>query len=163
MPKHQKWTVRLPLSTGCFSISQAGVFLCYTTTVGLFWGIIILLWFYVPSCDFFFLQSFANFHFCEDGNFRAFKSRVKNAFFLHYSCQIVFRLRCLTYLAKMKLFPQTAFLPEGCENRIIQRRLYCVDERSISLFASFLEKENALETLILIFENVSPKGFFWQN
>ena len=32
---------------------------------------------------------------------------------------------------------------------------------SISLFAGFLEKENSLETLIVIFENVSPKGFFW--
>ena len=29
----------------------------------------------------FFLQSFANFHFCEDGNFRALKSRVKNVLF----------------------------------------------------------------------------------
>ena len=34
---------------------------------------------------------------------------------------------------------------------------------SISLFAGFLEKENSLETLIVIFENVSPKGFFWMN
>ena len=34
---------------------------------------------------------------------------------------------------------------------------------SISLFAGFLEKENFLETLIMIFENVSPKGFFWLN
>ena len=49
----KKWTARLPLSKGCFSISQAGVFMCYTTTVGLFWGIIFLPWFYVPSCDFF--------------------------------------------------------------------------------------------------------------
>ena len=32
---------------------------------------------------------------------------------------------------------------------------------SISLFAGFLEKENSLETLIVTFENVSPKGFFW--
>ena len=31
---------------------------------------------------------------------------------------------------------------------------------SISLFAVFLEKENSLETLIVIFDNVSPKGFF---
>ena len=30
---------------------------------------------------------------------------------------------------------------------------------SISLFAGFLEKENSLETLIAIFEKVSPKGF----
>ena len=34
---------------------------------------------------------------------------------------------------------------------------------SISLFAGFLEKENSLETLIVIFENASPKGFFWLN
>ena len=51
------------------------------------------------------------------------------------------------------------FFPRAVMNRIIQQWLYGVDERSISLFASFLEKENALETLILIFENVSPKGF----
>ena len=31
---------------------------------------------------------------------------------------------------------------------------------SISLFAGFLEKENSLETLIVIFENASTKGFF---
>ena len=30
---------------------------------------------------------------------------------------------------------------------------------SISLFAGFPEKENSLESLIVIFENVSPKGF----
>ena len=35
---------------------------------------------------------------------------------------------------------------------------------SISLFAGFLEKENSLETLIVISEKVSPKGFFfWLN
>ena len=28
-------------------------------------------------------------------------------------------------------------------------------------FGGFLEKENPLETLIVIFENVSPKGFSW--
>ena len=32
---------------------------------------------------------------------------------------------------------------------------------SIALFGGFLEKENPLETLIVIFENVSPKGFSW--
>ena len=30
---------------------------------------------------------------------------------------------------------------------------------SISFFAGFLEKENSLETLIVIFEKVSPKVF----
>ena len=34
---------------------------------------------------------------------------------------------------------------------------------SISLFAGFLEKENSLEALIVIFKNVSPKGFFLTN
>ena len=32
---------------------------------------------------------------------------------------------------------------------------------SISLFGDFLENENSLETMIVIFENVSPKGSFW--
>ena len=32
---------------------------------------------------------------------------------------------------------------------------------SISLFGGFLENENSLETLIVIFENISPKGSFW--
>ena len=32
---------------------------------------------------------------------------------------------------------------------------------SVSLFGGFLEKENHLETLIGIFENVSPKGISW--
>ena len=32
---------------------------------------------------------------------------------------------------------------------------------SISLFGGFLEKENSLETLVVIFENISPKGSFW--
>ena len=32
---------------------------------------------------------------------------------------------------------------------------------SISLLGGFHEKENPFETLILIFENVSPKDFSW--
>ena len=32
---------------------------------------------------------------------------------------------------------------------------------SISLFGGFLENENSLETFIVIFESVSPKGSFW--
>ena len=32
---------------------------------------------------------------------------------------------------------------------------------SISLFGGFLENENSLETLVVIFENISPKGSFW--
>ena len=32
---------------------------------------------------------------------------------------------------------------------------------SVSLFGGFLEKENHLETLIVIFENVSPKEISW--
>ena len=61
MQKHRKWTARLPLSAGCFLIAQAGFFIWCTTTVGLYWGIIILLKFHVPSRDFF-LQSFVTIH-----------------------------------------------------------------------------------------------------
>ena len=123
-----------------FLVAQAGFFICCTTTVGLFWGITILLKFHVPSRDFF-LQSFAKFHCL-------------------WKCW-----RCLTYLPKMNLFPWTVFLPDGFENGIIQRFLTgdYMAWGSISLFAGFPEKENFLETLIVIFENVSPKGFFWLN
>ena len=62
----------------------------------------------------------------------------------------------------MNLFSSTAFLSEGFENGKIQR-FYTSDYMtwgSISLFGGFLEKENPLETIV-IFENVSPKGFSW--
>ena len=62
----------------------------------------------------------------------------------------------------MNLFPWTAFLPEGFENGIIQKvldgRIYGVGQHFT--FCGFLENENSLETLIVIFENVSPKGSF---
>ena len=65
----------------------------------------------------------------------------------------------------MKLFPWTVFLPEGFENGIIQRFLTgdYMAWGSISLFAGFLENENSLETLIVIFEKFSPNGFLWLN
>ena len=46
-------------------------------------------------------------------------------------------------------------------SKVLDRRLYGVGQHFI--FAGFLEKENSLETLIVIFENASPKGFFWLN
>ena len=57
------------------------------------------------------------------------------------------------------------FPPEGFENGIIPGFLTgdYMAWGSISLFAGFLEKENSLETLIVIFENVSSKVFFWLN
>ena len=69
----------------------------------------------------------------------------------------------MSYVPKMNLFPWTAFLPEGFENGTIQTfgTSDYMAWGSISLFAGFLEKENSLETLIVIFENVSPKGSFW--
>ena len=81
MQKHRKWTARLPLSAGCFLIAQAGYFVCCTTTVGFFWGIIILLKFHVPNRDFFsfkVLQNFIVYESAEDKNLRAFFNRVKN-------------------------------------------------------------------------------------
>ena len=57
------------------------------------------------------------------------------------------------------------FLPEGFENGIIPGFLTgdYMEWDSISLFAGFLEKGNSLETLIVIFEKVSSKGFLWLN
>ena len=57
------------------------------------------------------------------------------------------------------------FPPEGFENGIIPGFLTgdYMAWGSISLFAGFLEEENSLETLIVIFEKVSSKGFLWLN
>ena len=112
------------------------------------------------------LQNFIVYESAEDRNLRAFLNRVKNSL----SCNIFTKLYCIVtgmpYLpAKMNLFPWTVFLSKGFENGINQRFLtgdYMV-WGSISLFAGFLEEENSLETLIVIFEKVSPKGFLWLN
>ena len=64
-----------------------------------------------------------------DRNLREIFNRVKTISRKIFN-RIVLQLECLTYLPKMKLFPRTAFLPEGFENSIIQkvldRRLYGV-------------------------------------
>ena len=77
--------------------------------------------------------------------------------------QLVLLLGCLTHLPKLNSFPWTAFLFKGFENGIVQEfstsDYMC--EGSISHFVSFLIKEDSLETLIVIFENVSPKFFFF--
>ena len=112
------------------------------------------------------LQNFIVYESAEDRNLRAFLNRVKNSL----SCNIFTKLYCIVtgmpYLpAKMNLFPWTVFLSKGFENGINQRFLtgdYMVFG-SISLFAGFLEEEKSLETLIVIFEKVSPKGFLWLN
>ena len=112
------------------------------------------------------LQNFVVYESAEDRNLRAFLNRVKNSL----SCNIFTKLYCIVtgmpYLpAKMNLFPWTVFLSKGFENGINQRFLtgdYMV-WGSISLFAGFLEEEKSLETLIVIFEKVSPKGFLWLN
>ena len=112
------------------------------------------------------LQNFIVYESAEDRNLRAFLNRVKNSL----SCNIFTKLYCIVtgmpYLpAKMNLFPWTVFLSKGFENGINQRFLtgdYMV-WGSISLFAGFLEEEKSLETLIVIFEKVSPKGFLWLN
>ena len=44
-----------------FELPKLDFFICCTTTVGLYLGLIILLKFHVPGRDFF-LQSFAKFH-----------------------------------------------------------------------------------------------------
>ena len=46
-------------------------------------------------------------------------------------------------------------------SKVLDRRLYGVWQHFP--FCGFLEKENSLETLIVIFEKVSPNGLFWLN
>ena len=122
MQKHRKWTARLPLSTRCFLIPQAGFFIRCNATVGFYRGIIILLKFHVSSRDFFpskFRKISLFMKVLKIGIFGRFLTEYKIHYLYFY--QIVLQLCCLTYLPKMNLFPWTVFLPEGFENGIIQR------------------------------------------
>ena len=96
-------------------------------------------------------------------NLRTFFSRVKNAL----SC--IFLLNSIVtempYLPKMNLFLWTTFLSKGFKNGIIQRfwrflNSDCMAWTQHFTFAGFRKKGNSLGTLIVIFDNVSPKGFF---
>ena len=112
------------------------------------------------------LQNFIVYESAEDRNLRAFLNRVKNSLSCNIFTKLYFIVTGMPYLpAKMNLFPWTVFLPNGFENGINQRFLTgdYMAWGSISLFVGFLEKENSLETLIVIFEKVSPKGFLWLN
>ena len=60
MEKHEKFPLRLLLSTGGFSITQAGFFICCSTIKGLFASRTFIFNFDVPGHDFY-LQSFLNF------------------------------------------------------------------------------------------------------
>ena len=108
-------------------------------------------------------QNFIVYQSPEDRNLRAFFNRVKNSL----SCNIFTKYYCnwdalLTCQRRTCFLEPSFFPPEGFENGIIQTFLtgYYMAWGSISLFAGFLEKENSLETLIVIFEKVSPKRFF---
>ena len=46
-------------------------------------------------------------------------------------------------------------------SKVLDRRLYGVGQHFT--FCRFSRKKNSLETLIVIFEKVLPKGFFWLN
>ena len=84
---------------------------------------------------------------------------------MHYLAifyQIVLLLGRLTYLQRWFVsFNRFSFrgLWKWYNLKALGQRLLAWG--SISLFAGFLEKENSLETLMVIFENVSPKGFFF--
>ena len=75
----------------------------------------------------------------------------------------------MPYLPKMNLFLWTTFLSKGFKNGIIQRfwrflNSDCMAWTQHFTFAGFRKKGNSLGTLIVIFDNVSPKGFFfWLN
>ena len=115
MRKHRKWTARLPLSAGCFLIAQAGFFICCTTTVGLFWGIIILLNSMYQAVTFSFkvLQNFIVYESAEDRNLRTSFNRVKNSL----SCNIFTRYYCnwdaLRTCQRWTCFLEPCFFPRA--------------------------------------------------
>ena len=162
MQKHRKWTSRLPLSTGCFLIAQAGFFICCTTTVG-----VILRYnnsiYQTVIFSFKVSQNFILYESAEDRNLLVIFNQVKKkCIILQYFYQIALQLECLTYLPKMNLFPWTAFLLEGFENGILQkvldRRLYDVGQHFT--FWRFSRKWKFFGNFDCDFRKCFTKGFF---
>ena len=106
-------------------------------------------------------QNFIVYESAEDRNLRAIFNRVKKTF--------------LAIFLPNSIATRMPYLPAKDElvslDRLSSRGLWKWFKRfwtgdymawgSISLFGGFLEHENSLETLIVIFENVSTKGSFW--
>ena len=64
----------------------------------------------------------------------------------------------------MKLFPWTVFFPEGFENGSFKGFRPATIWRGAAFhFLPVFSKKKNLWKLIVIFENVSPTGFFWPN
>ena len=100
MQKHRKWTSRLPLSTGCFLIAQAGFFymLYYNSRALLRYNNSIyqaVIFFFKVS------QKFIVHESAEDRNLRVIFNREKKCIILQYFYQIALQLECLTYLPKI--------------------------------------------------------------
>ena len=100
MQKHRKWTSRLPLSTGCFLIAQAGIFymLYYNSRALLRYNNSIyqaVIFFFKVS------QKFIVHESAEDRNLRVIFNREKKCIILQYFYQIALQLECLTYLPKI--------------------------------------------------------------
>ena len=150
MPKKNiESDLRVYLS-GCFLIAQAGFFICCTTTVGLYWGIIILLKFHVQS-RYFFLQSFAKFQ-------KINHVKKKHYFAIFLPNSIATRMPYLP--AKDELVSLDRLSSRGLWKWYNSEGFGPATIWRGAAF-HFLENENSFETLIVIFENVSPKGSFW--
>ena len=108
-------------------------------------------------------QNFIVYESAEDRNLWAIFNRVKKCIILQYFYQIILQKGCLTYLQRWICFLGQPFSPRALK-MVWFKRCWTGDYMawgSISLFGDFLENENSLETLIVIFETDSPKGSFW--
>ena len=166
MQKHRKWTARLPLSAGCFLIAQAGFFIWCTTTVGLYWGIIILLKFHVPSRDFSVkvLHNFVVYESAVDRNLRTIFNRVKNSL----SCNILPNtiVTGMPYLPAKGEFVSLNRLSsrelwKWYNSKVFDRWLYGVGQHFT--FSLFSRKRKLFAIFDCDFRKYFTKGFFWLN
>ena len=135
-------------------------FICCTTTVGLFWCIIIILKFHVPSRDFF-LQSFIVYESAEDRNLRGFFNRVKNSL----PCNILPNsiVTGMPYLpAKDELVSLNRLSSRGLwkwyNSKVLDRRLYGVGQHFT--FCRFSRKRKFFGNFDCDFRKCFTKGFF---
>ena len=94
-------------------------------------------------------QNFISYESAEDRNLRAIFNRVKMHYLAIFFIKWHFDWDALLTCQKWTCFLQLPFFP---------RALKMVKFHFLAVFS----KKNPLETLIVIFENVSPKGFSWK-
>ena len=108
-------------------------------------------------------QNFISYESAEDRNLRAIFNRVKMHYLAIFFTKWHFNWDALLTCQRWTCFLQPPFFPRALKMVKFKgfRPATIWRGAAFHFLAVFSQKKNTLETLIVIFENVSPKGFSW--